>query len=113
MIRSVDIKDKLPFVRRLDDVIKSNEETRFWKGDRFARADGVRVRALFLDQPTGPVLQMIGTKYVFLDKLMTLSDAIFKFGAYQIQYRTILFLLLFESYSITLSGGESWRIRRS
>lgn len=69
VIRSVDIKDKLPFVRRPDDVIKFNEENRFWKGERFARADGVRVRALFLDQPTGPVLQIIGTKYVFLDTL--------------------------------------------
>jgi hypothetical protein len=72
VIRGVDIKNKLPFVRCPDDMITSNEEDKFWESIQNDRAEGVRVRALFLDQPTGPVLQMMGTKYVTYNKCISL-----------------------------------------
>lgn len=64
VIQGIDVKDTLPFTRCPDDIIESGAEDKFWEEIQQARPEGARARALFLDQPSGPVLQMIGAKYV-------------------------------------------------
>ncbi|KAF9463267.1 hypothetical protein BDZ94DRAFT_1308998 [Collybia nuda] len=64
VIRGVDVQDKTPFLPCEDDEIESGDETQLWeRHNPSRRPTGIKVRTLFLDQPTGPVLQIIGTRY--------------------------------------------------
>lgn len=62
VVRYVDITYALPFAP-LNRMIKLGEEDKFWKEIHAPRSPGMRMRALFLDRPSGSVLQMLGTRY--------------------------------------------------
>jgi hypothetical protein len=62
-IRFVDILSQPPFTPR-EFIVHPGKEEAFWSELHQDRPEDSRLRAVFLDRPSGPVLKMIGTKLV-------------------------------------------------
>ncbi|KAF8218269.1 hypothetical protein K438DRAFT_1556156 [Mycena galopus ATCC 62051] len=64
-IHPVHVWDTGIFTREEDQVVKEDNHDEYWEKLHEKVPADVRVRALFVDDLSGPVLQMLGTKYVF------------------------------------------------
>ncbi|KAJ7025538.1 hypothetical protein C8F04DRAFT_1126223 [Mycena alexandri] len=62
-IHPVDVREDGTFTRQEDEVITADNTTQYWEGLQKDPPAGTRLRALFVDNLSGPVLQMLGTKY--------------------------------------------------
>ncbi|KAJ6617559.1 hypothetical protein B0H10DRAFT_2434374 [Mycena sp. CBHHK59/15] len=62
-IHHVNVWDNATFTADQDDVVSEEDKTDYWNKLQEASPDGVRLRALFVDNLSGPVLQMLGTRY--------------------------------------------------
>ncbi|KAJ7654793.1 hypothetical protein B0H17DRAFT_1338209 [Mycena rosella] len=62
-IHHVNVSDDGIFAPDPDEVVNEDNKAEYWKKLEDETPDGVRLRALFLHNLSGPVLQMLGTKY--------------------------------------------------
>ncbi|KAJ6595539.1 hypothetical protein DFH09DRAFT_1024289 [Mycena vulgaris] len=63
IIRHVNVHDEGIFAPDEEAVVTEENKAEYWKKLEQQMPDGVRLRALFLQNLSGPVLQMLGTKY--------------------------------------------------
>ncbi|KAJ6535926.1 hypothetical protein DFH09DRAFT_1179170 [Mycena vulgaris] len=63
IIRHVNVCDDGIFAPDEDEVVTEENKMEYWKKLKDERPDGVRLRALFLQNLSGPVMQMLGTKH--------------------------------------------------
>ncbi|KAJ7176479.1 hypothetical protein C8R46DRAFT_889831 [Mycena filopes] len=62
-ISHVDVREDGVFIREQDEVVTEQNNAEFWDALHKEIPSNVRLRALFLDNLNGSVLQMLGTKY--------------------------------------------------